>query len=253
MTLGLVGAGTMARALARGWAQPVLCTDGGSGRAAVLAAELGGEALDSNAELARRAEIIVLAHKPAQLEQVASEAGPAAAGKLVVSLLARVERQAVAAAYPEATVVRVQPNLGVERRCGVSAVGAPESGEAAVEVEQARELFARVGTVVVVSDRLIDVASACSGVGPAYWALAMEAHVDAAIRAGLTPAQASILVGETMAGTGQILREREWDTLGLRREVASPGGVTARGLAALERGGIRAAFSQAMDDTVGSR
>jgi pyrroline-5-carboxylate reductase len=149
--------------------------------------------------------------------------------------------------------VRVQPNLGVEQRCGVSALGAPEGGDAAAAVEQARELFARVGTVVVVPDRLIDAASACSGVGPAYWALAMEAHVDAAIRAGLSPAQASVLVGETMIGTGQILREREWDTLGLRRAVASPGGVTARGLAALERGGIRAAFSQAMDDTLGPR
>ena len=253
MTLGLVGAGNMARALARGWAQPVLCTDGGSGRAAELAAELGGEAPASNAELARRAEVIVLAHKPAQLESVASEAAAGAAGKLVISLLARVERDVVAAAYPGAGVVRVQPNLGVERRCGVSALGAPEGGEAAAAVEQARELFAPLGTVVVVPDRLIDVASACSGVGPAYWALAMEAHVDAAIRAGLTPAQASVLVGETMAGTGQILREREWDTLGLRRAVASPGGVTARGLAALERGGLRAAFSQAMDDTAGSR
>jgi pyrroline-5-carboxylate reductase len=253
VTLGLVGAGNMARALARGWAQPVLCTDGGSGRAATLAAEVGGEALGSNAELAERADVIVLAHKPAQLEAVASEAAAGAPGKLVVSLLARVERAAVAAAYPGATVLRVQPNMGVELRCGVSALGSPDRGEAAAEVVRARELFERVGTVVEVPDRLIDVASACSGVGPAYWALAMEAHVDAAIRAGLTPAQASVLVGETMAGTGRILRERDWDTLGLRRAVASPGGVTARGLAALERGGVRAAFSQAMDDTVGSR
>jgi pyrroline-5-carboxylate reductase len=135
----------------------------------------------------------------------------------------------------------------------VSALGALERGEAAAEVEQARELFERVGTVVAVPDRLIDVASACSGVGPAYWALAMEAHVDAGIRAGLTPAQASVLVGETMAGTAEILREREWDTLAVRRAVASPGGVTARGLAALERGGLRAAFSAAMDDTVSPR
>ena len=253
MTLGLVGAGNMARALARGWAQPVLCTDAGSGRAAALAAELGGEALNSNAELARRAGVLVLAHKPAQLEQVSAEAASGAAGKLVISLLARVERAEVAAAYPGATVVRVQPNLAVERRCGVSALGAPEGGDGAAGVESAQELFERVGTVVVVPDRLIDVASACSGVGPAYWALAMEAHVDAAIRAGLSPAEASLLVGETMAGTAQILREREWDTLALRRAVASPGGVTARGLAALERGGVRAAFSDAMDATVGPR
>ena len=253
MTVGLAGAGNMARALARGWAQPVLCTDGGSGRAAQLVAEVGGEAVGSNAELARRADVIVLAHKPAQLHQVAAEAAAAAAGKLVISLLARVERSAVEAAYPGATVLRVQPNLGVERRCGVSAVGAPDDSSAGAAVRRAEDLFERVGTVVVVPDRLIDVASACSGVGPAYWALAMEAQVDAAIRAGLTPSQASLLVGETMAGTGQILRERDWDTLGLRRAVASPGGTTARGLAALERAGVRAAFSQAMDDVLEPR
>ena len=253
MTVGLVGAGNMARALARGWAQPILCTDGGSGRAAELTAEVGGEALGSNAELARRAEIIVLAHKPLQLDTVAAQAAGPAAGKLVISLLARVPHATVAAAYPGSTVLRVQPNLGVEHRCGVSALGQPDAGYGADAIEVARELFARVGTVVVVPDRLIDAASACSGVGPAYWALAMEAHVDAAIRAGLSPAQASALVGETLAGTGQLLRERDWDTLGLRRAVASPGGVTARGLAALERGGIRAAFSDAMDATLETR
>src|SRR5258708_40058167 len=73
MTIGLIGAGNMARALARGWAEPILCTDGGSGRAAALAAELGGEALASNAELVERADLVVLCHKPAQLEAVAAQ------------------------------------------------------------------------------------------------------------------------------------------------------------------------------------
>ena len=53
-----------------------------------------------------------------------------------------------------------------------------------------------------------------------------------------------------MAGSAELLRAREHDTLALRRAVASPGGTTARGLAALERGGVRAALAQAMDDVV---
>jgi len=253
VTVGLVGAGNMAHALARGWAEPILCTDGGSGRAAKLAAEVGGEAIAGNAELARRADVVVLAHKPAQLESVSAEIDGAADGKLVVSLLARVPRSALAAAYPGSTVLRVQPNIAVERRCGVSALGAADDDVSPELAQTARDLFARVGTVVVVSDRLIDVASACSGVGPAYWSLLVEAQVDAAVRSGLTPAQASVLVGETMAGTAQLLRDRDWDTLAVRREVASPGGTTARGLAALERGGVRAAFSAAIDDVLEPR
>jgi pyrroline-5-carboxylate reductase len=61
-----------------------------------------------------------------------------------------------------------------------------------------------------------------------------------------------VLVTETMAGAAELLRARDHDTLALRRAVASPGGTTARGLAALERGGIRAAFADAIDDVVDS-
>ena len=86
MQIGLIGSGNMARALALGWGEPVLCTDGGSGRARALAAEVGGEAVSGNRELAERADLVILAHKPAGLAEVAWEA---AGAKAVVSVLAR--------------------------------------------------------------------------------------------------------------------------------------------------------------------
>jgi pyrroline-5-carboxylate reductase len=67
----------------------------------------------------------------------------------------------------------------------------------------------------------------------------------------MKPAVAFDLIAETMAGSAELLRARGGDTLAMRREVTSPGGTTARGLAALERGGIRTAFNDAMDDVVG--
>jgi pyrroline-5-carboxylate reductase len=117
--------------------------------------------------------------------------------------------------------------------------------------QSVKELFARVGVVVEVPERLMSVAGAVSGVGPAYWALFVEAWVDAAVRRGMPAAQASELVIATMAGSAELLRTQGGDTLAARRAVASPGGTTARGLAALERGGVRAALHQAMDDVVG--
>lgn len=72
MQVGLIGAGNMARAMARGWGEPLLCSDSGSGRAQALVDELGGEAL-SNLEVARRAELVILCHKPYQLNAVAKE------------------------------------------------------------------------------------------------------------------------------------------------------------------------------------
>ncbi len=248
MQIGFVGSGNMASALARGWGDPVLCTDTGSGRAAALADELGGEALDSNAELAARADVVILAHKPAQLAQVAGEIG--AEAKAIVSLLARTPQADVRAAYPGTPVFRVEPNTPVALRKGVCALAEPDGDPAPGEDElrpAIRDLFARVGTVVALPERLMVAAGASHGVGPAYWALLVEAQVDAGIRAGLSPAQASVLVNETMAGTAELLRAGGYDTLAVRRAVASPGGTTARGLAALERGGVRPAFQSAMD------
>jgi pyrroline-5-carboxylate reductase len=245
MKVGLIGAGNMAAALARGWGEPVLATDSGSGKAAALAQELGGEALASNRELAERADVVVLAHKPAQLEAVAQEAQ---AARAVVSLLARTTLEALRAAYPGAAVVRVQPNTPAEVGRGVTLLAEPAEEPLAGQVE---ELFGRVGVVVRVPEGIVDAAAACSGVGPAYWALVAEAWVEAAIRRGIPAPIAQRLVTETMAGSAELLRAREHDTLRLRREVTSPGGTTARGLAALERGGLRAAFAAAMDDVLG--
>ena len=71
------------------------------------------------------------------------------------------------------------------------------------------------------------------------------------MRRGLGAALAGRLVAETMAGTAALLAHKAYDTLTVRRDVTSPGGSTARGLAALERAGVRAAFHDAMDAVVG--
>jgi pyrroline-5-carboxylate reductase len=249
MQVGFIGSGNMARALARGWGEPVLCTDSGSGRAQALVDELGGEALQSNRELAERADVVILAHKPAQLAEVAWEA--AVSAKAVVSLLARTSQADVRSAYPGVPVFRVEPNTAVEIGRGVLAFAEPDALTDDDLRGRVRALFERVGTVVDVPERLMEVAGACCGVGPAYWALLVEAQVDAAVKRGLPAALATQLVTETMAGSAELVRARGGDTLAVRREVASPGGTTARGLAALERGGVRTAFSNAMDDVVG--
>jgi pyrroline-5-carboxylate reductase len=248
--IGLVGSGNMARALALGWGEPVLCTDSGSGRARELAALVGGRAVGSNRELAERADVVVLAHKPAQLAAVAAEIGDAA--DAVVSILARTTQAEVRAAYPETPVFRVEPNTPVEVKRGVLAFALPDAPVDEELHARIQELFGRLGTVVEIPEGLMRVAGATGGVGPAYWALLVEAQVDAAIRRGMPQQLASRLVTETMAGSAELLRARDYDTLALRRAVASPGGTTARGLAALERGGVRAALARAMDDVVDS-
>jgi len=247
MHVGLIGAGNMARALARGWGEPVLVSDSGSGRARKLADELGGEGLDSNVEVADRADLIVLCHKPAQFEKVAEQLRGHA--KAVASVVGGVGTAALRDAYG-VPVFRFMPNTPVEVRRGVMCYSPEPDVDPRLEAD-VLELFGRLGTVVKVPETLMSAAGAIMGVGPAYQALLVEAQVDAAVRHGMAAALAGQLVAETMAGTAALLRTRDYDTLAVRREVTSPGGTTARGLAALERGGVRPAFQDAFDAVVG--
>ena len=96
----------------------------------------------------------------------------------------------------------------------------------------------------------MDAAMALMSCAPAYWALTVEAQVDAGVRAGVPAEVATQLVVGTMAGTAKLLTERGNDTLAVRRQVTSPGGATARGLAALEAAGLRRAFDDAMQAVV---
>src|SRR6478752_5653552 len=99
MQIGLIGAGNMARALARGWGRPILCSD----------------------PVARRADLVVLCHKPAQLRDVAEEVAPHA--KAVASILAATPLQALRQAYPGKQVYRFIPSLPVEVRQGAVVQG----------------------------------------------------------------------------------------------------------------------------------
>ena len=245
MKLGFIGAGNMATALARGIGEPVLATDPVTGKAEALVEELGGEVLETPAYVADQADAIVLAHKPGQLAEVAGQIGDRAS--TVVSILGAVPVAAVEAAYPGRAVHRFLPNIPVELGQGVLAYAPGAQGEDA----ELLALFGRAGHVVrLPKEELIEPAMALMSCGPAFMALVAESLVDAGVLHGLDPADATKMVVETMAGSAAVLRETDGDTRGLRRRVTSPGGSTARGLAALEQAGLRAAFEDAVSAVV---
>ena len=255
MRIGLIGCGNMASALARGWGRPVVCFDPVAERAARLAQELGGRAVASNREVADGSDLLVLAHKPAQLRDVAAELGEGAAGRAVASILAATPLADLRAAYPDSSVYRFLPSLPVEVRRGAIVQARGSGGgpggagvQGSGELDEAvTSLFAELGMLVLLDESLVDVAMGLMSCGPAYVALVAEAQIDAGVRRGIPAAQGAPLVVETLAGTAELLRSRGYDTVAVRREVTSPGGVTARGLDALEHGGVRAAFSDALD------
>jgi pyrroline-5-carboxylate reductase len=246
--LGFIGAGNMASALARGIGQPALVADIDAVKARELAAALGGEALDSNAELAERADAVVLCHKPKQLDEVADEV--AGRAKAVVSILAAVTTEQLARAYPDTPIYRFLPNLPAEVRKGVLCYVPGPNASRGPETE-VLELFARVGTVIALdSEPLIEPAMALMSCGPAFMALVAESFADAGAAHGLSREDAVRMTVETMAGTAAYLTEHAYDTEAVRSRVATPGGATERGLISLEERGLRDVCRAAVDAVV---
>lgn len=227
----------MAAAIAKGWTgqwEGMLFFDRDSGKARELAAEVGGTAVDSNGELAQRADVVVLAVKPDVLRQAAGELTGASA---VISILGATSLTDVEAAFPGAEVGRVMPNLAVELGEGVLCASGRFSPEA-------REKLELLGSVIELPDSQFDVATALMGCSPAYFALVAEALVKAGVDAGLEQGLAEQMVVESAAGTGSLMRIRR--PADLRVAVTSPGGSTEAGLEALDREGAREAFEAAV-------
>ena len=246
MVVGFIGAGNMAAGMARGWARAevkperMLFTDAGSGKATALAEEVGGEAIGSNAELAREAELVVLAVKPNHLEDVAAEASDA---KAVLSLLGATPLAQVSGAFPGAAAMRLMPNLGVEVGRGVMCFASAPAADQEL-VRQVRELLDPLGRVVEIGDELFDPATAVMGCTPAYLAQVGQAIAAEGAREGLDFDLSFSMMVDTAAATAELLRTRSAEEL--IEAVASPGGSTEAGLEALRREGATTAFEAAV-------
>jgi pyrroline-5-carboxylate reductase len=256
--VGLVGAGNMAAALARGWSaadtgpDQLVLSDVDRERARALAAETRGKAVGSDQELVDAVDVLVLATKPGALTAVAEETRVTVAdrGLPVVSILGATPIAAIERAFgPGTAVLRFMPNVAAEVRAGTFCYAGGEALDERTE-RSLLDLFGLLGELVPVEERLMDAATAISGCGPAFFALVAESLVDAGVKEGLDARQAARLAMTTMGGTAELMRKRGGDAVGLRRAVTSPGGVTAAGLAALEGYGVRAAFGAAVEAVV---
>jgi pyrroline-5-carboxylate reductase len=244
MKIGFLGAGSMATALARGLGEPALAFDVQEDRAEALAESVRGEAVGSAEELARRVDVVVLAHKPAHLEDAAE--GVAGTAKAVASIVAATPVSRLEAVYPDTPVYRFIPNIPVEVGRGVFCYVPGTLAEDGPREELLR-LFGRAGAVIPLDEPLLEPATALMSCGPAFMALIVEALADAGSRHGLDPDQARRLVVETMAGSAAYLDANGLDAEELRSRVATPGGLTEKGLRLLEERGLRDALDGAVD------
>jgi pyrroline-5-carboxylate reductase len=202
-----------------------------------LQQRFGVAALADNAEAVAGANLIVLAVKPQELERVLRALAPAIASPatLLLSIAAGIRVATIQRCCPGLPVVRCMPNRPALVGAGISALFAP-AGVAAEQRQRANAVMQSCGKVCwVEQESQLDVVTALSGSGPAYFFWLAEQMAIAATRLGLNPAVAAQLAAETLYGAGQ-LAHLDQDVAAQRLAVTSKGGTTEAALAVLGQG-----------------
>ena len=246
-TIGFIGAGNMAASLigglvARGFAPQQLCAaDPNATNLQALAAQHGIHACTSNAEVAQRADILVLAVKPQVMKAVLADLAPSVQNKhLILSIAAGISMASMEQWLGGApAVVRCMPNTPALVQQGASGLVANAQVNAA-QREQAEAILKAVGIALWLDDEAqIDAVTAVSGSGPAYFFLLMEAMIAAGEKLGLSTETSRALTLQTALGAAQMACSSEFDPAELRRRVTSPGGTTERAIAHFEQQNLR--------------
>jgi pyrroline-5-carboxylate reductase len=254
LTIGFLGAGKMATALARGFIQAelvglkdIVAADPVDAARKHFTDEIGVMTTESNADLAKTANVLILAVKPDQCTGVLTGLrSKFTTNHLLISIAAGVTLAKLESALPPgARVIRVMPNTPalVGRAASAFALGkcaTPADGELA------RRLLSAVGIAFQVKEPLLDAVTGLSGSGPAYVFQFIEALSDGGVAAGLPRDLATKLAAQTVLGAAKMVLETGQHPGALKDQVTSPGGTTIEGLHELEKGRMRAIVMSAV-------
>ncbi len=252
-TIGFIGSGQMARALAKGFVQAGLLApdqiaafDPASEALAQFCAECpGAKSATSNIAVAQQADVLFLAVKPQSMKGVIDELAGQVAGKLIVSIAAGIPIARLSDLRTH-RIIRVMPNTPCLVGQGASAYClAP--GATAADGELVGKLLSAVGIAFQVEERHLDAVTGLSGSGPAFVYLVIEALSDGGVRMGLSRDVAAALAAQTVRGAAEMVLTQNEHPAVLKDRVASPGGTTIAGLAALEERGLRGALIAAVE------
>ena len=199
----------------------------------------------SNEEAATAAPVVILCVKPQEAATAIQQAGAALDGKLLISIAAGLSLSTLGKMAPKSRIIRAMPNTpAIIGRGATAFAGAAETTQA--DKDCAEAIFASVGIVSYVQEKLLDAVTGLSGSGPAYIFLVIEALTDGGVSCGLPTNLSRQLAIQTVLGAAELAKETAEHPAVLREMVTSPGGTTAAALGELEQHGVRAAFIQAV-------
>lgn len=243
---GALVRGLITRGLA---AQNIVVGETVEARRNALADELGVQVTADNREAIHGADVVVLAVKPQDMagtvRTVADVLGQLK--PLVISIAAGIRSADLAGWCGDGVpVVRAMPNRPALNSAGATAMHAPP-GLSAAHRALAEQVLGAVGSTVWVRDEdALDVVTALSGSGPAYFFLLAELMTDAAVNLGLERASARELAIQTLFGSGRMARDSDGDLARLRAEVTSKGGTTEAALRSLDAANLRGIVAAAL-------
>jgi pyrroline-5-carboxylate reductase len=254
LSIGFLGAGKMASALAKGFLtaglvapENLIASDPFDAARAAFQKETGARTTSSNLEVLKSAQTVFIAVKPAHVAALLTEIKSAAkSSHLFITIASGVPLHKYEAGLGVSTrVIRVMPNTPA--MVGASA-SAYSLGNAATreDGEWARKLLSAVGLAYEVKESLLDAVTGLSGSGPAYIYLVIEALSDGGVAAGLPRDIATRLAAQTVLGSAKMVLETGLHPGALKDMVTSPGGTTIEGIHELEKGGVRAALMSAV-------
>ena len=215
------------------------------------ARDLGAAVCATPEALAAACDVLVLAVKPQTMDEALAQIKPGLTSRtLIVSIAAGISITFIAKRLSDRTrIVRVMPNTPAMVNAGAAgiALGASCTHE---DEQTARAIFASIGVVEVVDEKLIDAVTALSGSGPAYFFYVVECLVKAAQQHGLTAEQATTLVSQTLLGSGLLLKQSGESAATLRERVTSKGGTTEAALRTFREKGLEEAIAAGVQAAV---
>ena len=239
--LGIIGAGNMAEAIARGILSKqvlrpseMIAADTAPPRRELFANELKIRCVEDNPTVAGDAQTILLSVKPQHMAAALAAIAPVMSPRtLIVSIAAGISTAFIekhlgggaGGGGKNWRVVRTMPNTPMLVGEGMVAIAAGAHATPD-DLAAARKLFQAAAEVIEVTEDKMDTVTAVSGSGPAYFFFLVEQMIRAAMELGMTPDQAKLLATKTAAGAAKMLATSADPPDVLRRKVTSPGGTT---------------------------
>lgn len=254
LTIGFLGAGKMATALANGFIRAglvtprqVIASDPSARARSAFAKATGARIAGTNTDVAQVAQVLFLAVKPDQVGAVLSEIrNDFSPRHLLISIAAGVPLAKLEAGLSaNARLIRVMPNTPALIGASASAYALGKSAQPR-DGELVQKLLSAVGVAFQLKESLLDAVTGLSGSGPAYIYLIIEALSDGGVAAGLPRDVATRLAAQTALGSARMVLETGYHPGALKDMVTSPGGTTIEGLHELEKGKLRGTLISAV-------